>query len=140
MNEEKLIDLSSVANGQLAEKLNEAIAKVLANMQDPNMPFKPSRVVKLALTFSQDESRGIVRMDFSIDTKMPPMARSSTILSVATDLRTNKVVVEEYGAPGGYPNQISFDQMKDVEQQESADDEMEAAAATKVVPFNRHQA
>ena len=37
------IDLENLAGGELAEKFEDAMKKVVANMMDPNTPYKNKR-------------------------------------------------------------------------------------------------
>ena len=48
------IDLENLAGGELAEKFEDAMKKVVANMMDPNTPYKNKRKISI---FKFDRSK-----------------------------------------------------------------------------------
>ena len=51
------IDLENLAGGELAEKFEDAMKKVVANMMDPNTPYKNKRKISINLSLEQNENR-----------------------------------------------------------------------------------
>lgn len=108
---ERTIDLYTIAGGALDEKLEAAMQKVLENLQDPNVPYKPKRTVTIQIDFQQNEHRDSTVVDLKVSTKLPPVANISTQFALGIDLDAGKIVAKEYQR-GGYPNQITVDQLR----------------------------
>lgn len=92
-----IIRLGEVAGGALQEMSQEAIAEVLANMQDVNTPWKPMRMVTIKLKFTQNEDRDIATMQMSVQKKTESAKPVVTQFSVGKDLRDGRIYAEEYG-------------------------------------------
>lgn len=92
-----IIRLGDVAGGALQEMSQEAIAEVLANMQDVNTPWKPMRMVTIKLKFTQNEDRNIATMQMSVQKKTESAKPVVTQFSIGTDLRDGHIYAEEYG-------------------------------------------
>ena len=90
-----IIRLGEVAGGALQEMSQEAIAEVLANMQDVNTPWKP--MVTIKLKFTQNEDRDIATMQMSVQKKIESVKPVVTQFSVGKDLRDGRIYAEEYG-------------------------------------------
>lgn len=43
----ELLDLRNIANGALQEKVDEAMRRILENLQDPNTPWKVKRQITI---------------------------------------------------------------------------------------------
>lgn len=93
----ELLSLNDIAGGALQEKVNEAMNRVLENMQDPNTPWKVKRNISIKIGFTQNEERDDTAVELSIDTKLAPVSPIVTRMSIGTDLRTGQVYAEEYG-------------------------------------------
>lgn len=93
----ELLSLNDIAGGALQEKVNEAMNRVLENMQDPNTPWKVKRNISIKIGFVQNEERDDTAVELSIDTKLAPVSPIVTRMSIGTDLRTGQVYAEEYG-------------------------------------------
>ena len=89
--------MNDIAGGALQEKVNEAMNRVLENMQDPNTPWKVKRNISIKIGFVQNEERDDTAVELSIDTKLAPVSPIVTRMSIGTDLRTGQVYAEEYG-------------------------------------------
>lgn len=92
-----IINLKEVAGGALQEIAAEAIADVVANMQDPNTPWKAKRMVTIKLGFTQNEDRNDATMQISVEKKTAPVKPVETKFSIGKDLRSGEVFMEEYG-------------------------------------------
>lgn len=93
----ELLSLNDIAGGALQEKVNEAMNRVLENMQDPNTPWKVKRNISIKIGFVQNEERDDTAVELSINTKLAPVSPIVTRMSIGTDLRTGQVYAEEYG-------------------------------------------
>lgn len=92
------IDLENLAGGELAEKFQEAMKKIVKNMRDPNTPYKNKRSLIIKLTFEQTEDRDDVSIDGQIDVKLAPVKGVKTRMIIGKDLRTGELYAEEYGS------------------------------------------
>ncbi len=92
-----IINLGSVAGGALQEIAQEAIADVVANMLDPNTPWKTKRMVTIKLGFTQNEDRDDATMQISVEKKTAAVKPVETKFSMGTDLRNGGIYMEEYG-------------------------------------------
>jgi len=91
------INLDTFAGGALQEKFDDAIGKILKNMQDPNTPWKVKRAITIEIGFSQNEDRDDAQVDVSVKTKVAPTSPVGTRIAIGTDLKTGEIFAEEYG-------------------------------------------
>lgn len=92
------IDLENLAGGEVAEKFEEAMKKVIANMLDPNTPYKNKRKLTMELTFEQNEDRDDVQIQAVVKTTLSPVKAATTRMSIGKDFRTGEICAEEYGS------------------------------------------
>lgn len=102
-----IIRLGDVAGGALQEIAQEAIADVVANMQDVNTPWKPMRMVTIKLKLTQNENRDDATMQISVEKKTAAVKPVETKFSMGRDLRDGSIYMEEYGPQ--IKGQMSFD-------------------------------
>jgi hypothetical protein len=102
-----IIRLGEVAGGALQEIAQEAIADVVANMQDVNTPWKPMRMVTIKLKLTQNEDRDDATMQISVEKKTAAVKPVETKFSMGKDLRDGSIYMEEYGPQ--IKGQMSFD-------------------------------
>ena len=93
----ELLDLQNIAGGALQEKADEAMRKVLENMQDPNTSWKVKRQITIKIAFTQNEERDDTAVDLSVDTKLAPVSPVRTRMAIGKDLKDGKAYAEEYG-------------------------------------------
>ncbi len=93
----ELLDLQNIAGGALQEKVDDAMRKVLENMQDPNTPWKAKRHITIKIAFTQNEERDDTAVDLSVEMKLAPVSPVRTRMSIGRDLRDGKIYAEEYG-------------------------------------------
>lgn len=91
------VQLEELANGALAEKFQQVLAKVVDNLRDVNTSYKTKRRITIQLDFIQDESREDVRCDVAVGCKLAQPLPMSTRLAIGRDLRTDELYVAEYG-------------------------------------------
>lgn len=105
------VKLEEFANGALQEKFDDAMDKVLANLMDPNTPWKNKRKIQVEVTFEQNEDRDDTSVNVSVTTKLAPVKPISTKMAIGKDLKTGKLYAEEYGKQ--IRGQMSIDDYKD---------------------------
>ena len=93
----KNVELQGLVGGALQEKFAKSFEKVIANLQDPNTPYKNKRQIQITLKFQQNESRDDVHVGIEVTEKLSPQAPMETAFSVGKDLRTGDIYAEEYG-------------------------------------------
>lgn len=93
----KNVELQDLVGGALQEKFARSFEKVIANLQDPNTPYKNKRQIQITLKFQQNENRDDVQIDIEVTEKLSPQAPMKTAFCVGKDLRTGDIYAEEYG-------------------------------------------
>lgn len=92
------VNLNELTGGALQEKFDQALERVVSNMQDPNTPWKNKRAIMIRLTFEQNEDRDDTTVNISVDTKVAPVKPINTRMAIGTDLETGEVYAQEYGS------------------------------------------
>lgn len=92
------VNLEEFAGGALQEKFDDAVDKVLANMLDPNTPWKNKRKIAVEITFEQNEDRDDSSVNVSVVTKLAPVKPIGTRMAIGKNLKTGEVFAEEYGS------------------------------------------
>lgn len=93
----ELLKLQELAGGALYEKANDAMRRVLENMQDPNTPYKAKRSITIKIGFVQNESRDNTAVDISVETKLAAASPVQTMMAIGKNLQNGEVYAEEYG-------------------------------------------
>lgn len=101
------VNLSRLAGGELQEKFNREVTKVVQNMQDPNTPSGKERSITVRLTFKQTELRDDAKVEISVSSKLASGITTKTNFAMGRDLGTGEVVVSEYGKQ--IPGQMCLD-------------------------------
>lgn len=91
------IELQDLAGGALQEKFATSFEKVIANLQDPNTPFKNKREIQITMKFTQNETRDDLHVGIEVKEKLSPQSPMITAFAVGKDLKTGDLVAEEYG-------------------------------------------
>lgn len=92
------VNLETFAGGALQEKFDDAMDKVLANMLDPNTPWKNKRKITVEVTLEQNEDRDDTTVNVSVVPKLAPVKPIGTRMAIGKDLQTGQVFAEEYGS------------------------------------------
>lgn len=90
------MNLKDMVSGALQQKFQNSFERVMENMQDENTPYKDKRQITITMTFVQNEQRDDVVCDIAVKEKLAMQGGLKTHFSVGKDLRTGKVVAEEY--------------------------------------------
>lgn len=124
------VQLEELADGALAEKFQQVLAKVVGNLRDVNTSYKTKRKITIQLDFIQDESREDVRCDVAVGCKLAQPRPMSTRLAIGKDLRTDELYVAEYGKQ--IKGQMSIDDIV-----KAAEPEEKEQTEKKVVNINK---
>lgn len=125
-------DLSKFASGAVQQDFDRAITEVFANMQDPNTPYKPKRSVMIKVSFEQNEQRNDVNVEIVVDKKLVSKSSISTKMAIAKDLRSGKIIAEEYGKQ--IKGQMSLEdyQQEEDEEAEQGEEQQEQEGKGKI--------
>lgn len=93
---EKMINLESLADGAVSEKVNIALKEVLANIADPNTEWKTKRKLTVDITFVAQEDRELALLDIQTKTKLAPPKSVGTKIIIGTDGKGG-VIASEFG-------------------------------------------
>ena len=91
------IDLREMLGGGLQEKFQNSFNRVMENLQDVNTPYKDKREIVIKMTFAQNETRDNVIASVKVTEKLASQGELITQFAMGKDLRTGKVIAEEYG-------------------------------------------
>lgn len=91
------VNLETFAGGALQEKFDAAMEQVLANMLDPNTPWKNKREITVKVTFEQNEDRDDTTVDVSVVPKLAAAKSIGTRMAIGKDIKTGELYAEEYG-------------------------------------------
>lgn len=76
------LNLAELAQGAVVEQFGIELAKVLANIKDPNTDPKKARKVTLTATLKADDNREVVTFDVQTKATLVPINPVSTIILV----------------------------------------------------------
>nr|DAP09971.1 MAG TPA: hypothetical protein [Caudoviricetes sp.] len=93
---EKIINLETLAEGGLTEKVNMALQEVLNNITDPNTDYKVKRKLTIDITFISQEDRDLALLDIQTKTKLAPPKSIGTKIVIGTDGKGG-VMASEFG-------------------------------------------
>lgn len=93
---EKIINLETLAEGGLTEKVNMALQEVLNNIADPNTDYKVKRKLTIDITFISQEDRDLALLDIQTKTKLAPPKSIGTKIVIGTDGKGG-VMASEFG-------------------------------------------
>ena len=93
----KNIKFDTLAGGLLKEQFAKAFSQVIENLADVNTPYKNARSITIKLSFKQNEKRDDVAMTATVETKLAAQTPTGTSFAVGRDLKSGKMIVEEYG-------------------------------------------
>ena len=92
------VDLKEMIGGSIQEKFQHSFDRVMENMQDVNTPYKDKREINIKMTFVQNEARDNVVASVKVSEKLASQSELMTQFAVGKDLRSGKVIAEEYGS------------------------------------------
>lgn len=129
------VNLETFAGGALQEKFDIAMEQVLANMLDPNTPWKNKRKIAVKVTFEQNEDRDDTTVEVSVVPKLVAAKSIATRMAIGKDLETGKAYAEEYGNQVRGQMSLSDLQMQQEAEKETSEQESVALTDKAVVDF-----
>lgn len=88
------INVLELAQGAIAEQINNELGKVLANLMDPNTDTKTKRKLTVTLEFKPDENRESVDCAAQAKATLAPVKAIQTRLILDTDHMGRPVAAE----------------------------------------------
>ncbi|WP_029185605.1 hypothetical protein [Streptococcus suis] len=101
------LDLSSIADGGLQEKLNNELARVIENILDPNTDPTVKREVSIKLVLKPNDQRNSVDTIMEVKSKLAPQVKLSTTILVGQNYETGEIYANELLS--AMPGQTFFD-------------------------------
>lgn len=89
------VNLEKLAEGAFAEKLNEELLKVAANIADPNTDPTTKREITVKLKFAPNKTRQVVNTTITVTSKLAATEAIDTQMMMGVNLRTGEVEVAE---------------------------------------------
>ena len=90
------INLEKLAGGAFTEKLNEALAQVAENIQNPNTDASTKRGITVNISFKPSKNREMVSTTIQVTTKLAATEAIETQMVMGTN-RAGDVEIAEYG-------------------------------------------
>ncbi|WP_393965209.1 replication terminator protein [Exiguobacterium sp. S22-S28] len=95
------INLNEFADGAFAERVNNALKEVYANIADLNTDPTKKRKVTISMTLSADEQRDLAMVDISVKTTLTPARAIGSKIIIDVDFDGNAVGQElKSNSPG----------------------------------------
>lgn len=91
-----MINLQTLAEGALAEKVNMALNEVLSNIADLNTDWKAKRKLTIEITFQAQEDRELALLDIKTKKKLVEPKSIGTKIIIGTDGRGG-IMASEFG-------------------------------------------
>ena len=110
------VNLEEFAGGALQEKFDSAMEQVLANMLDPNTPWKNKREINIKVSFEQNEDRDDTHVEVSVVTKLAAVKSIGTRMAIGKNIKTGELYAEEY--ENQVRGQLSMDDMEEPENED----------------------
>lgn len=85
------INLNEFAEGAFAERVNNALKEVYANIADLNTDPTKKRKVTISMTLSADEQRDLAMVDISVKTTLTPARAIGSKIIIDVDVEGNAV-------------------------------------------------
>lgn len=125
------VNLEEFAGGALQEKFDIAMAQVLANMLDPNTPWKNKREINIKISFEQNEDRDDTTVDVSVVPKLAASKSIGTRMAIGKNIKTGELYAEEYGSQ--VRGQMSLDDFEEKEEDSGKSDDNKAVVDFRAV-------
>lgn len=125
------VNLEEFAGGALQEKFDIAMQQVLANMLDPNTPWKNKREINIKVSFEQNEDRDDTTVDVSVVPKLAASKSIGTRMAIGKNIKTGELYAEEYGSQ--VRGQMSLDDFETKEEDSGKPDDNKAVVDFRAV-------
>lgn len=101
------INLDTLAGGAFAEKLNDALMEVAANIQNQNTDATAKRGITVNIKFAPNKTRQLVNTQITVTTKLAATEAIDTQMLMGVNMRTGEIEVAEYD--GQVRGQVALD-------------------------------
>lgn len=101
------INIESLKNGAVAERFNDAIARIIENVMDKNTDHKVIRKVVISLTMKPNEDRELVDTKIDVKTTLAPPKVLQTMIAIGRS--GENVGASEVGQQVVGQKQINYD-------------------------------
>lgn len=98
------LNVATLSNGALVERIHEEITKAVANCLDPNTEAKKARKVKMEMTIKPHETRTMAEVTVTVSSTLCPACPISTSLYLGHNPVTGEIGASEVGT-GENPGQ-----------------------------------
>ncbi|HBC94352.1 MAG TPA: replication terminator protein [Pelotomaculum sp.] len=102
-----MFNLENLAEGALAEQIEDALGRVIQNIADPNTAWKTKRKLNITLTFQPDEKRELAEVNMEVKPTLAPAAPTKTRIIIGQDVATGEIAAAEYRS-GAIPGQVEM--------------------------------
>lgn len=89
------LNISTLANGGVQEKINAELKKVFENIMDPNTSPKDKRKVSIEIVLSPDEQRTTIASSVKVKSSLAPQLDVSTTILADYDFKTGEIFASE---------------------------------------------
>ncbi len=110
------MDLNKLCNGAVQEVFDANLEEVFDNIRNPNTDPKIKRGLTLELKFEPDENQEVVKVDFSVKTKLAPFKSFGSHIHLYTDTN-GELKAKEIG--GNLPGQMDMTNLIPMEESEA---------------------
>lgn len=77
------VSLTSLMGGLAVERFDDELAKMLANIVDPNTPPTAKREITLKMSFKPDKGRDLGAVEIQVSSKLAPAEKMGTRLFIS---------------------------------------------------------
>jgi len=98
MIEQPVVSLENLGRGAAVEQFDDALQKVLININDPNTPAKANRQVTLKVTIKPSENRDIANVAIEVTPKLAPAQPTTTAIAIGKTI-AGTVEAREWANP-----------------------------------------
>jgi hypothetical protein len=89
------INIGNICDGALVEAFEVELAKVIANIMDPNTSYKTKRSISMTVDFHPKEDRVQINVESSVNTKLAGLIPSNSRIFVGKDAEGGLHAVDE---------------------------------------------
>lgn len=97
--EYKEVSLLTLNKGAAVELFQEALGKVIANINDLNVPADQDRQIKLTVTFCPNKDRQTITTYVEVSTKLPAVREHQDTMFLAFHGNSQKALVHDVNQP-----------------------------------------
>lgn len=92
------LNVSTLSNGALVERIQDEISKAIANITDPNTPAKKPRTITMKMVIKPNEQRNIAEVSVTTSSTLCPPTPIETGIYIGVDPKTGEVGASEFAS------------------------------------------